>query len=238
MSYVISFVGQKGGTGKSTLARAMAVETALKNVAVVIIDLDEGQATSTHWARQRAVNKIEPAIRVISVPRSQLGIQLNDKEIDVSVIDAPGWSDKLTLWLAQSSHVVVIPTRGNTDDLVPSVKLGHELVAGGIAKEDILFVLNAVHDDKQVEEARAFLKEAGFEAIKGAIKVLKSLETAQETGRAITEVSHTGLKARMVELVHELMGKLYEAGERKSLAQQTRAMFEPKRLRIVGRERD
>ena len=238
MSYVISFVGQKGGTGKSTLARAMAVETALKNVAVVIIDLDEGQATSTHWAKQRTVNAIEPAIKVISVPRSQLGIQLNDKEIDVSVIDAPGWSDKLTLWLAESSHVVVIPTRAGTDDLVPSVKLGHELVNNGITREDILFVLNAVHDEKQANDARAFLKEAGFEAVDGYIKVLKSLEAAQETGRAITEVSHPGLKAHVSKLVHELANKLYEAGQRKNLAQPERAKFEPKRLRVVGRERD
>jgi ABC-type multidrug transport system ATPase subunit len=43
MGEVISFVGQKGGTGKSTLARAFAVEAARAQTNVLIADLDDAQ---------------------------------------------------------------------------------------------------------------------------------------------------------------------------------------------------
>ena len=49
MGDIISFVGQKGGTGKSTLARAFAVEALRRESGVVIADLDEAQRTSWDW---------------------------------------------------------------------------------------------------------------------------------------------------------------------------------------------
>jgi len=46
MGEIISFVGQKGGTGKSTLARAFAVEAAKVDTSGLVADLDEAQRTS------------------------------------------------------------------------------------------------------------------------------------------------------------------------------------------------
>jgi hypothetical protein len=54
--------GQKGGTGKSTLARAFAVEAAKRDSRVLIADLDEAQRTSWDWGRRRAANSLLPEI--------------------------------------------------------------------------------------------------------------------------------------------------------------------------------
>ena len=43
---ICSFQGQKGGTGKSGLCQAFAVEAAKNGASVVIADLDEAQRTS------------------------------------------------------------------------------------------------------------------------------------------------------------------------------------------------
>lgn len=53
MSYIIGFVSQKGGVGKSTLARLVAREYAVNQWNVKIADLDPGQGTSYKWQDRR-----------------------------------------------------------------------------------------------------------------------------------------------------------------------------------------
>jgi chromosome partitioning protein len=45
---IIAFISQKGGVGKSTLARALAVEASHKKLRVLLADCDPQQATSYH----------------------------------------------------------------------------------------------------------------------------------------------------------------------------------------------
>ena len=49
MVAVIAFVSQKGGVGKSTLARALAREAAASGLKVKVADLDPEQATIVDW---------------------------------------------------------------------------------------------------------------------------------------------------------------------------------------------
>lgn len=50
MTYIIGMVSQKGGVGKSTLARMMAREFVAGGLTTKIADLDTQQQTCTHWA--------------------------------------------------------------------------------------------------------------------------------------------------------------------------------------------
>ena len=50
MAFIISLVSQKGGVGKSTLARLIAREAAIGGLDVKIADLDTQQRTCTNWA--------------------------------------------------------------------------------------------------------------------------------------------------------------------------------------------
>ena len=51
MSTIIAFVSQKGGVGKSTLARALAREATVGGIKAKIADLDTQQGTSVDWHR-------------------------------------------------------------------------------------------------------------------------------------------------------------------------------------------
>ena len=64
MAAVVAFVSQKGGVGKSTLARALAREAAAGGLRVKVADLDTQQGTSVDWHRQRLQAGIEPAVSV------------------------------------------------------------------------------------------------------------------------------------------------------------------------------
>ncbi len=50
MAYILGMVSQKGGVGKSTLARMMAREFVEGGLATKIADLDTQQQTCTNWA--------------------------------------------------------------------------------------------------------------------------------------------------------------------------------------------
>ena len=92
MGYVVPFMNGKGGTGKSVLARAYAVEAARAGASVLIADLDDVQRTSKHWADHRKANGLKPEIRVeVATPR--LACDMEDRS-DVLVIDTPGWTDR------------------------------------------------------------------------------------------------------------------------------------------------
>jgi chromosome partitioning protein len=52
---IISLISQKGGVGKSTLARLLAVEIAKAGWRVKIADLDPAQGTATKWKARRDV---------------------------------------------------------------------------------------------------------------------------------------------------------------------------------------
>ena len=64
MACLIGVVSQKGGVGKSTLARLLAREVAAGGASVKIADLDIQQGTSFKWAARRAANGLTPEIRV------------------------------------------------------------------------------------------------------------------------------------------------------------------------------
>ena len=108
MGYVVPFMNGKGGTGKSVLARAYAVEAARAGASVLIADLDDVQRTSKHWADHRKANGLKPEIRVeVATPR--LAYDMADRS-DVLVIDAPGWTDRESLNMARWSTFCVIPS--------------------------------------------------------------------------------------------------------------------------------
>jgi Mrp family chromosome partitioning ATPase len=64
MAALIGLVSQKGGVGKSTLARLVAREYAAAGWQVKIADLDISQGTSTDWKQRRERAGVKPDIAV------------------------------------------------------------------------------------------------------------------------------------------------------------------------------
>ncbi len=216
MGYVVPFVNNKGGTGKSVLARTYAVEAARAGASVLIADLDDVQRTSKHWAEHRKANGLKPAIRVeLAVPRT--AYDMVDRA-DLLVIDTPGWTDIETVKMANWSTFCVIPSRANRmDDLSETVRLLHVLKTNGIPLWRLGVALNALRantakqDDK---DARAYLGEAGYEALPGHVRDLKAYEVALLQGKAITETDQKELNDEAFVLVNGIAGAVLEACRR------------------------
>lgn len=228
MGNVVSFVGQKGGTGKSTLARAFAVEAA-RRANVLVADLDDAQRTSLEWGQRRLANRFEPVVRVERVPRLQVFTRAAD--VDVLVVDAPGWADASTLWLAQGSHLTVLPVGASIDDLNPTIRLMHELAAKGVPEWRTAIALCRVQNEADGEFARGYLGQGKFVALGHELRESKMYRDVQNVGQAITEVSAPGLSAEAKALVADI-GKALS----RSLSHIKALEKQAGPARLVGRE--
>ena len=71
MPVIVAFVSQKGGVGKSSLARALAVVAARAGLEVNVGDLDPQQQTVVEWLKMRVESKVARKIRVESYENVQ-----------------------------------------------------------------------------------------------------------------------------------------------------------------------
>ncbi len=191
MAHVVGVIGQKGGTGKSGLAQALGVMAAKDVARVVIADLDGDQQTSVEWGRQRLANGFEPVVHVQAVSRLRVFDLIGT--CDVLVIDAPGWADELSVWLAKGCHLTVLPSKPTVTDLNPTIRLLHELRAKGLQDYRSAVALNEVLHEKEVDFARAHLASQGFSALDGYMRAMKSYRDVRTIGKAWTETSSGAL---------------------------------------------
>ena len=73
MAVIVGLVSQKGGVGKSTLARALGAVVAHAGLKVRIADLDPQQHTVVEWERMRGENRLAPTLDVRGVCDGRAG---------------------------------------------------------------------------------------------------------------------------------------------------------------------
>ncbi len=196
MATLVGVVSQKGGVGKSTLARLVAREYAAAGWRVKIADLDISQGTSTDWKqrRERAGVKPEVAVEPFGAVAQALKVA---PTYDLLVFDGQPHSMAGTLEIANASDAVILPTGLSLDDLKPSVLLAHELVGHGVSVDKLAFVLCRVGDrSAEIVEARAYVGRAGYKALEGELPERTGYRRASDQGRALSETVHSSLRER------------------------------------------
>lgn len=206
----IGVVSQKGGVGKSTIARDIARQYASEGWRVMIADLDLKQTTSCDWNAIRQHAGFTPDIAVMSFQTPTKALAISG--YDLLVFDGKPHSDIETKRIAEASDLVVIPTGPTRDDLTPQVKLAFELEEAGVSKKRIIFVVNNVQNvsGPEVEDARSYIKQAGFSAVVQSIPRRVAYANAQNVGKSLSEVSHGGLAEYARSAVVEIADRLKE----------------------------
>jgi chromosome partitioning protein len=212
MPTIIAFVSQKGGVGKSTLARALAREAAAGGLATKIADLDTQQGTSIDWHRTRLNAGIEPAVAAEAFATASQAIKAGE-HYDLLIIDGPARTSQGTLEIARVADLVVQPSGASVDDLRPAVREFHGLVKAGIPKEKLAFALNRIGTPAEEAEARGYIAEAGYETLAGCLLERPAYRKAQNTGHAVTETSYAGLNAKADSLIQALIDKVGDHGD-------------------------
>lgn len=205
---IIACLSQKGGVGKSTLARLIATEFATQHWKVKIADLNLKQKTSVDWAATREMNGVEPAVEAQAFGTVKTALA---QEYDLIVFDGKPESEGETLAAAKASDLIIIPTGTSYDDLGPQIGLAEEMIPRGIEKKRILFVINKTTGS---EANFAFAKNAitvrGFNMADTDIPMKTSYEQAQNLGRSISETTYGKLNERASYLAAEIAKRAVE----------------------------
>lgn len=208
MAIIVSFVSQKGGVYKSTLARLLAREFAAQEWNVKIADLDISQGTCFQWRARRLGNRIEPDIPVEQFGSVDKALKIAD-QYDILIFDGAPHSSSATRAIAQASGLTVIPTGLAVDDLQPAVTLAHDLAKNGVARAKIVFALCKVGDSPaEIEDARAYLQEAGYDVLPGTLPEKVGYRRASDEGKALTETRFASLNQRAEEVAQGMVDRI------------------------------
>jgi chromosome partitioning protein len=204
--FVIACLSQKGGVGKSTIARLVARTYASAGWSVKICDFNTRQLTAVDWVALRMDAKIEPAIDA----QPMAGVKkFKNEPYDLLVIDGAPDSDLSSLDAARVANLVIIPTGLTVDDLKPQMAFAYELMAKGIERAKILFVLNKTTDSEAaVREATALLKGQGFSVAETDLSTKTGYQIAQNVGYAVSETKFPSLNDRAEALANEIVTKM------------------------------
>lgn len=208
MALLLGIVSQKGGVGKSTLARLVAREYANAGWTVKIADLDVAQGTSFNWQARRLQASLEPVIPVERFGSLDQALKAA-APYDLVIIDGPPHSTAGTLKIAETSDMTVLPTGLALDDLEPSVLLAHELVKKGVGRQKIVFALCRVGESEiEIAEAHSYIEEAGYAVLKGEIPEKTAYRRASDEGRTLTETRFPSLNERSDILAQSIIDQL------------------------------
>ncbi len=186
---IVLFGGEKGGTGKTTLATNMAAMLALQGKDVLLLDTDR-QGTASFWATVREDTDIEPRIACVQKFGKGLASQVRDlaDRYDEIVIDAGGRDSmelRYSLGVADRAYIPVQPfqfdiwTIRQMDELV-------EMAQGLNENLQAFIVLNRVSTNPAVredQETRDFFEEEAFQHLALLDTVLRDRIAFRKSGR-------------------------------------------------------
>jgi chromosome partitioning protein len=196
MTLKIGALSQKGGVGKSTISRTLAVEYSRAGFDVLVADMDVSQGTSFNWNSTRMKNEIEPYVAIQQFQGTNHVLK-NEGKYDVIIFDGQPTSSRQTEQIAQISDLILLPTGAGKDDLDPQIKLAHEFVKKGISKDRILFFLSRARaSERESKEAVDYLKMTGYNVLDNSIEDKTGYGDALDNGKSLTETRFKALNEK------------------------------------------
>ena len=202
-------MSQKGGVGKTSLARSLALVCAKAKLDYVLIDLDTQQYSIVKWLEVREAYDVSPRLIVREFKNARDALAFIDKgSWHIAIIDMPSGIFGDTMPIAREAHLIVEPTGPTFDDLYQAVMFFHELTAAGISQSHLVMALCQVFDDGDEKEARTYLADSGYEVLNNSIPIAPAYRKALNTGRTLTETGDNECNKRANALMKSIIEKI------------------------------
>jgi chromosome partitioning protein len=205
--------GEKGGTGKSTIAVNLAVWLAKNGADVMLVDTDR-QQTSSRWVDRR--NHADGGLPTVHCAEKHGNafdtIRDLAKRYDQVIVDAGGRDSEELRTALVAAHQVYCPLKASQPDLETSVHM-NELVklARGLNPALQARVVISMGPTNPViheaQEAREILTELPeFILSEAIIRDRKVYRDAMAEGRGVVEMSNDKASAEIDQLAQEIYG--------------------------------
>lgn len=205
---IISLISQKGGVGKSALARLLAVEITKAGWSAKIADLDPAQGTSTKWKARRDIAGLQPDIAVEKFRTVDRALK-DAERFDLMVLDGPAHAEQGGRQMAKASDLVILPTGYSLDDMEPQIEAAYELEESGIDPARLLFVFcRAKGSEAEDRAARAYLQKARVKVLGPIFPELASIRQGHAEGRAASEVPFPKVQEKVIDLAQAIVNHL------------------------------
>jgi chromosome partitioning protein len=209
----VSFVSQKGGVGKSTLARLFAVGAAHRGLKPLLADFDLEQLTCVEWNAIRLQNAVEPDIDARAF-KSLKKLRKNEERAGIVVADTRGLADDLAHEIAEDSDVVFLPTGTSGDDLRPTLALARKLAKHGADGRLVLVLSKVGRSENQLQKAVETIETAGFELLPESWPLRDGFQSDLDLGRAGRESRNPHLREAAEKMEAALFARVERARPR------------------------
>lgn len=207
---IVAFLSQKGGVGKSTLARSLAVVGTEVGLKVRLADLDPQQRTLLRWVGAREKSGTKPVVNVAAFDSPQVALT-SGQDVDLLVLDLPGQLSDSFAVVAASAQLIVQPTSPSIDDLHPAILVFNALQRVQIPRDRLAFALCRVLSEKEAETTRDYLHEQGYNVLRNAIHERAAYRDALNLGRALSETRQQSLNSSAREMMLDLLNRALTA---------------------------
>jgi chromosome partitioning protein len=193
---VISFVNQKGGTGKSVLAINLAVAAQLNGEKVCVIDLDR-QGTVANWYETRTAES--PAVlnadQVANLPDALKRLAANG--FTLAIIDTKGEDTHGTRGAMQRADLCLIPIRPAGPDLHATRPTTEALRT---MRRDFALIINQASPNKTAKITQAVISSLAHEGpvMQSAIAARMDFQYAYALGQGVNEYDPAGKAAEEI----------------------------------------
>ena len=217
----ISLIAQKGGSGKTSVSRCLAVAFERSGVSTAILDMDP-QASAALWAKRRGAEPPE----VIPTVLPLLGDTLKaaQESVDLVLIDTPPKNADVALAAARVSNLVIVPCRAQIDDIETLLATKQILDVTGDVRTFVL--LNSVPPNlARREEATASITghpEAPFPVCPHAFGNRVAFGDSSVLGLTPQEYEPKGKAAQEIENVHKYVSNIMRKIRSKKNDQKTK----------------
>lgn len=180
---VITIAMQKGGVGKSTLARSLAVAAARDGLSVLIIDMDAQQSVS-QWAERREEDM--PVVEFSTENELPKKLKLANGAADLVVIDTPPARSTEAPAAVEVADLVLIPT---TPDVEPLEQMPRTLRLCRGFSRPVWAVINMANPTgpAEVAQTREVIEAMGAKAAPVVLHRRKSHRDASASGQTVQE---------------------------------------------------
>jgi chromosome partitioning protein len=202
---VISILGQKGGSGKTTLTLSLAVAAHKANKSVAVIDLDP-QASACKWGDRRNADPV-----IISVQPARLRNVLataRENGADLVFIDTPGRLEQSAIAAAQEADLILIPCRPTIKD-TETIETTISLIRAARTKAKLAVVLNGVPSrGAQREQAEDAIRSMAIPVYPFFLSNRVAFTHADVLGLSAQEFEPSGQGAREIKEIYKFTCEL------------------------------